>query len=128
MESKRFVRSPHVVTARRADPATDYPRIGWWVMDNHLRTTCWVSDEDFQKEYVEVPEGEEPVVFSIPDKLHLLGDETLTEKATEGTYKGFLPLDAAFGISPLDGKRKPYSSIFRGWHEKIDKKMSGESD
>ena len=114
MESKRFVRSPHVVTARRADPATDYPRIGWWVMDNHLRTTCWVSDEDFQKEYVEVPKGSESVIFSAPDKLHLLADKNLTEKVIDRTYTNSLPLNAVSHICSSESKREPWSSIFRG--------------
>ena len=110
MESKRFVRSPHVVTARQVDPAIDSHETGWYVNDKTIHIIYWVSDEDFQKEYVEVPEGSEPVIFSAPARDDVpVPHETVTEKATEETYKGFLPLDAV--VAPV---RSPDSGRCRG--------------
>ena len=122
MESKEFVRAPHVVTARQHNCSeVDCKIEDYWMIREEIEKEIndgpavwyWVSDEDFQKEYVEVPEGSEPVIFSAPEKVQSLNHETVTEKAVNGIYGKFMPLNAV--VAPIrspDNRRKPYSAIF----------------
>ncbi len=86
---KQYIQAPRQVEAFRCVRSPFSLKVGWQVTDKTNQLTYWVSDENFEKSYIPLPEGSEiqQVVPMTPQEVPL-DHETLSEK----TFKDIYPL------------------------------------